>query len=353
MRSTVPVAIHSSQFPQNVRRELVASLQRRQINHKFHYDSIKQSQKWLTLHQAWSPARTQKDCADMYDRSFAGLCAHLEPGSVNVVGLGCGGGQKDARLLELLKKAGNRVAYIPIDVSLPLVLTAREAALTLIPESPCYPLVCDLGTAADLPHVLDELMLGQSSGLPSSQSPRALAAESSAGKASVPVGRRVFTFFGMLPNFEPDLILPRLVSLFQPGDLLLLSANLAPGNVYASGVQQILPQYDNELTRDWLLTLLLDLGMEKQDGELRFAVEDICARGLEFKRVTADFQFLRPRELQLGDHHFAFRAHEKLRLFFSYRHTPELVRKLLSSYGLTILQQWVAESGEEGVFLVG
>jgi uncharacterized SAM-dependent methyltransferase len=333
MRSTVPVAIHSSQFPQNVRRELVASLQRRQINHKFHYDSIKQSQKWLTLHQAWSPARTQKDCADMYDRSFAGLCAHLEPGSVNVVGLGCGGGQKDARLLELLKKAGNRVAYTPVDVSLPLVLTAREAALTLIPESPCYPLVCDLGNATDLPQVLDELMIGQSSGLPSS--------------------RRVFTFFGMLPNFEPDLILPRLVSLFQPGDLLLLSANLAPGNVYASGVQQILPQYDNELTRDWLLTLLLDLGMEKQDGELRFAVEDICARGLEFKRVTADFQFLRPRELQLGDHHFAFRAHEKLRLFFSYRHTPELVRKLLSSYGLTILQQWVAESGEEGVFLVG
>jgi len=41
------VTIHASQFPQAVRRDLLESLRARQVNHKFHYDSVKQTQKWL------------------------------------------------------------------------------------------------------------------------------------------------------------------------------------------------------------------------------------------------------------------------------------------------------------------
>ena len=41
---------------------------------------------------------------------------------------------------------------------------------------------------------------------------------------------------------------------------------------YAAGVKKILPQYDNALTRDWLLTFLLDLGVERSNGELSFAL---------------------------------------------------------------------------------
>src|SRR6266576_1218628 len=40
------VTIHPSQFPQNVRRDLIESLKSRRINHKFHYDSVHQTQKW-------------------------------------------------------------------------------------------------------------------------------------------------------------------------------------------------------------------------------------------------------------------------------------------------------------------
>src|SRR5882762_2601344 len=109
MKSIANVAIHASQFPENVRRDLLASLRTRRVNHKFHYDSVKQTQKWLALHQACSPSRTDPDCAAIYNRSFAAAAARIEAPCAHVIGLGCGGGQKDARLLKLLCDRGKQV----------------------------------------------------------------------------------------------------------------------------------------------------------------------------------------------------------------------------------------------------
>ena len=162
---------------------------------------------------------------------------------------------------------------------------------------------------------------------------------------------RLITFFGMLPNFDPRVVLPRLAALVRPTDYLLLSANLAPGANYASGLQHILPLYDNALTRDWLMTFLLDLGLEKAAGELRFVIEgDSTDSGL--KRVAAYFHLSRPCEIRLDEERFAFGADESIRLFFSYRHTPTLVHTLLAPHGLQVAGQWITRSEEEGVFLV-
>ena len=325
MSSTVQVSVHHSQFPENVRRDLLESLRTRRINHKFHYDSVKQTQQWLALHQAYSPSRTDPDCAATYDRSFAAAASRLDAPRVHLIGLGCGGGQKDTRLLKLLHDAGKTVFYTPSDVSTAMVLVAHQAATAVIPTQNCFPLVCDLATADDLPAVLDAL--------------------------PAPDAARLVTFFGMIPNFEPQVILPRLAGLLRPADCLLFSANLAPGADYAAGVQRILPLYDNALTRDWLMTFLLDLGIAAGDGELSFVIEDDEA-GSGLKRVAAWFCFGRARKIHVDAHQFEFPAGESIRLFFSYRHTPALVQKLLAGHGLKVLDQWVTQSGEEGVFLV-
>src|SRR5579859_3381831 len=213
MSSLARVLIHPSQFPDAVRRDLVESLRSWQVNHKFHYDSVKQTQKWLALHQAYSPSRTDADCAAIYDASFVGAAERVQAKAVHLVGLGCGGGQKDSRLLRLLQQAGKRASYTPSDVSTAMVLVARDAALAVIPDADCHPLVCDLATADDLAVVLDD---------------------------STKTGEnRLITFFGMIPNFEQQLILPRLATLLRPGDHLLFSANLAPGSDYAAGVKRI------------------------------------------------------------------------------------------------------------------
>jgi L-histidine N-alpha-methyltransferase len=113
MSSLARVVIHSSQFPETVRRELLESLRTRRVNHKFLYDGVKQTQKWLALHEAHSPARTDPGCLEIYDQGFRAAAARIETPRVHLIGLGCGGGQKDVRLLELLRAAGKELAYTP------------------------------------------------------------------------------------------------------------------------------------------------------------------------------------------------------------------------------------------------
>ena len=329
MSSVVQVAIHPSQFPHAVHRDLLASLRSRRLNHKFHYDSAKQTQKWLAVHQAHSPSRTDADCAATYDQAFAAAAAHVAATAVHLIGLGCGGGQKDTRMLRLLSQGRRRVRYTPADVSVAMVLAAREAALTVVSASDCFPLVCDLATATDLPDVLDPP--------PTARRPARL--------------QRLITFFGMIPNFEPADILPKLTSLVRPGDWLLFSANLAPGDNYAAGMRRVLPQYDNPLTRDWLLIFLLDLGVERKDGELRFKLEDGADRN-ELKKIVAAFHFTRRRRIAVEGATFDFGPGDVFQLFFSYRYTPSRVCGTLAGHGLDVLDSWISRSGEEGVFLV-
>jgi uncharacterized SAM-dependent methyltransferase len=317
------VIIHPSQFPQAVRLDLLDSLRSRRVNHKFLYDSHRQTQKWLALHQAFAPSRTDPDCAAIYDASFAAVAAEIDSRTIHVVGLGCGGGQKDTRLLRLLKERSVHPGYTPSDVSTAMVLVAREAALDVIAPEDCHPFVCDLATADDLPGLLGLL-----------------------GDSDAP---RLLTFFGMIPNFEPGLILPRLASLVRPGDHLLFSANLAPGPDYDGGLRRILPLYDNDLTRDWLMAFLVDLGIETADGELRFGIE-AGPGDSGLKRVAAHFHFLRSREIQLEGETFRFSPGDDIRLFFSYRHTADKVRSLLAPHGIEVREQWITKSEEEGVF---
>ena len=194
--------VHESQFPENVRRDLLESLRSHAVNHKFHYDSIKQTQKWLALHQQFSPTRNEADCRIIYEQSFRVAAAKIKiQAGVNVIGLGCGGGQKDTRLLKLLKASGKQIFYTPSDVSAAMVLTARQTALEVLTDTNCFPFVCDLATAGNLAKVIP----------------------------TAPRASRLMTFFGMIPNFEPADILPGLAALVRPADSLLFSANLAPG----------------------------------------------------------------------------------------------------------------------------
>ena len=324
MSSLVQISFHSSAFPEQARRDLLQSLRTREVNHKFLYDSVKQTQKWLTLHEAYSPARTDPDCARIYRQSFEEVAGRIKGSQVHVVGLGCGGGQKETNLLRVLKAAGHRAVYTPLDVSSAMVMVAREKALEVMQSGECFPVVCDLGTATNWSEPLQE----------------------SPGKP----GRRLFTFFGMLPNFEPRLAGRRLGKLAGKGDYVLVSANLAPGRNYDAGIRKVVPLYDNRLTRDWLMGFLLDVGVERKDGEIRFSIESGPENYL--KRITARFHFKKARTIRVGKAKFDFIPGESIRLFFSYRHTLELVRASFAIHGLRVLDEWITRSGEEGVFLL-
>jgi uncharacterized SAM-dependent methyltransferase len=321
MPATLPVTVHASQFPEAVQRGLRDGLRSRRLPPKFLYESRAQARKWLALHEAFSPARTDPEAAAIYDKSFLTAARLVGHGPVRLIGLGCGGGQKEARLLGLLAGQGRTLSYTPCDASLALLLTSVHQAERSAPGTTCHPLLCDLGAADDLAEVFDQL------------EPRH--------------GPRLHTFFGMIPNFEPDDILARLAALLLEEDLLLFSANLAPGPDYAAGVERVFAGYNNRQTCDWLLSFVSGLGIEPGDGGIEFSIEE--AAGL--RRVAADFCFHRKRSLSVDGERFDFGAGESLRLFFSYRYTPERVGHLLQAWRLAVLESWIAPSEEEGVFL--
>lgn len=316
------VMVHPSQFPGVVQRQLVESLRAGHVPPKFLYDSVRQTQKWLEVHQAHSPSRIDGDVTRIYDAVFEDALGQAQGGAVALVGLGCGGGQKDMRCLAKLKPVTTDLHYVPSDVSQAMTLVAREAAVEVLPLGQVHPLVCDLAEAADLGQALAEILPTEA--------------------------KRVFTFFGMIPNLEPTVILPKLGELLRGEDQLLLSANLAPGEDYRSGVGAVLPQYDNTETRDWLLSFLVGLGVPETAGELIFGIEPVD----ELLRIVADFNFTRSQTIAVDGERVVFESGQALRLFFSYRHTPETLAKRLAGHGLRIAFSAIAESGEEGVFRV-
>jgi L-histidine N-alpha-methyltransferase len=314
MEQPLQVLVHPSRFPARTRAAYVESFRSRRMNHQFHYDTEKQAQRWLALHEAFSPARTDSDCLKTYERAFTAVSEIMrEP--VSVVSLGCGGGQKDETLLRALGPKATQ--YVPMDVSLPLVLTSALRCQAL----PSGRAVIDLAATDDLAGFLD---------------------------AVSPKGNRLFAFFGMLPNFEPEEILPKLSAVMKTNDTLLVSANLAPGGDYEEGIRKIMPLYDNPLTRQWLATVLIDAGLEMDWNDIRFHME----RGFRtLLRIEATYHFSKPQTLRLDGEEIHYSAGEPFRLFFSYRHTSALLRGLLGCYGIQVVDEWITSSGEEGIFL--
>jgi uncharacterized SAM-dependent methyltransferase len=319
MSKSLLVTVHASQFPGAVQRGLLEGLRSRRIPPKYLYESRQQARKWLALHEAFSPARKDPDTTAIYERSYRAAANLLPRRPGRLIGLGCGGGQKEARLLAVLARQGEEMSYTACDASLPLVITSVQQAEGM--AKVCHPLLCDLATADDLAQVLDEI--------------------------EPPNGARLFTFFGIIPNFEPDFILAKLNALMRADDLLLFSANLAPGPDYAAGVERVFSGYNNRQTREWLLAFVTDLGMERDDGIVEFSVE--AAAG--FRRIAADFRFHRQQTFSLEGERIEFAAGESLRLFFSFRYTPAQVQGLLRGWQMAVLEQWVTPSEEEGVFL--
>lgn len=314
----VDVTIHPSRFPERTRAAYLESFRTRRMNHQFHYESEKQAQQWLALHEAYSPARTDADCLQTYDRAFAETTKSIQAAEIALISIGCGGGQKDFALLKTFSAL--KLLYVPSDVSLPLSLTAHLRVTSSLDVS-SKPLVIDLAAAADFPELLNQFV------------PK--------------TAMRVIAFFGMLPNFEPEQALRPLAAALRTDDALLISANLAPGAAYSAGVKNVLPLYDNELTRRWLATSLLDAGLEIAPADIDLSIESSS----DLLRIEANYRFRKAQHITIDREEFNYAAGEEFRLFFSYRHTPDRLRNLLAQYRIEISQQWITASGQEGIFL--
>ena len=309
--------------------ELLRNLRAREISPRFLYQSKDQIRKWVALHRKFSPWQVDLDCSGTYRKAFAAVANLLKGGNVHLVGLGCGDGTKDADFLRAFLMSHIRPCYTAVDVAPEMTAVALRQASPVAGADRCGAAVCDLLRPKGLRKVL------------------ATAESKWFGRPPSPPFTRVCTLFGMLPVFRPEELMPSLAQAVQPGDLLVLSANLAPGTDYDNGMLHVLPQYDNRPTREWLLAFLDYMRVPASCCELSFSV----ARSESVRKIIATITFKTTAGVRIGRNRLQFNPGDKITVFTSYRHTPATIRNSFKHNRFSILRQWITSSGEEGVFL--
>lgn len=318
------VTIHRSQFPEQLEMELRRGLEEGRIDPKFHYLSHLQMRRWLALSRAYAPIACDQDCRAAYDQCFSHLASQFRRKSVHVVGLGCGAGQKDVRLLIALRRKSGPLRYTACDSSLPMVLTARQVAGDSGSVESMDGLVCDIGSSPDL----EAFFAGQEF----------------AGDF------RLYLCFGVIPNFEPGRLFDSIQRCMKPEDYLLLGANLVPKANIEAELENILTQYDNPLTRDWLLTLFQELGVDLSLVKLSFGIEN-SEKYENLRRIAATVHLEPTIHFRVGDAAVVTSPHRSIQLFFSYRYTESQIHAVLKAGGLEVISSWITASSQEGLFL--
>ncbi len=297
------------------------SLARREVNPRLHYETDGQARRWLKVHRRYSPAANSARGFRPYRQAFRQVARAWEASAAQVVSLGCGGGKKDQGLLRFLAVRGVSADYVPVDVSPALVRAAAVACRHFARRGECRPIVADLAAWRKLAPLLE--------------------------KVRCPTAPRLVLFFGMLPNLDPQFAQRALRGLLRRGDVLLLSANLLPERD-PRAARRILAQYDNPETRDWLMTLVRDLGLPTEARCLRFALRP-CPGWPGARRIEAVYRFPRAVEFHAAGRRWRFRKGERWLLFFSNRPTLRQLEGFLAGIGLRDVRCWTEARGEEAV----
>ncbi|MBM3665071.1 MAG: hypothetical protein FJW92_04695, partial [Actinobacteria bacterium] len=210
--------IDASVSPAALRAGMLADLGARHIDNRFHYVGERSAAMWQALADSHSPALAEDGLA-AYERAARAALALLPDGPVHVIGMACGDGAKERRLLGALASAGRTdITATAMDVSVPLV-SAAAAAMGAVPGVGTTDAVAvDITAVRDLSPLV-------ASGTP---------------------GTRLVTVFGIISTLGPDVLVPA-TSLLRPGDVLMASANLLPDRPGAR--EAIMAQYDNPPTR--------------------------------------------------------------------------------------------------------
>ena len=255
---------------------------------------------WKKVHLSCSPFLHRAELQRLHCLPSTRIRKHFGRQSYSLLALGCADGTKESLLLKKLPKPTSLLA---LDTNLSL---ARRAALRL-------PAFHKSARRGDLTSSLSlQFLFSQLSPHPT-----------------------LITLFGVLPNLNPLPLLRSIRRLMKKDDLLLFSANLAPGQSSHTGALRILPQYDNRPTRNWLEAAILRYRPKLPKGHLEFGVfPDPKQKTLA--RIEA--RWISPRKIHT--------------VFSSRRPTSSQVEAWIRSAHMRKLERYLDSLGEEGLWLV-
>ncbi len=308
------VRIDDSVTPAAHRAGLVRALEQRRVDNRFHYVGDLAAARWRHLASSHSPAHDDADGLRAYDEATRAVLAALPDGPVHVVGVACGDGVKERRLLGALAAIGRgNLSATPVDVSVPLVTAAAEAMASVPGVDATDAVAVDITMVHDLSPLL----------------------------ASRRPGHRVVTLFGVISTLGPGALEPA-ASLMGPGDLLLVSANLLPDRPGAR--EAIMAQYDNPPTREWLATVLREIGVDDA-GPIAFRWDEAPGG----PAIVGEVVPARMCMAEVAGVTVGLPPGEPIRVLESFRHTPDGLQAVLAAMEMEVLDVAVSPSGEEGV----
>ena len=322
---TLTIDSHSSVGEGALEREAIDSLRANRIDPKLLYVTPRQAELWRQVSLKHSPIHGNPDFARIYRDAFAQVVGQLPGTKVLLVGLGCGTGRKELDLYSHLEAFGREAVFSAIDVSRDLVV---ESVQKLVDAGAGHgrSLVCDLAETEFLADWLNRAAVQEN--LP-----------------------RLITFFGLVPNLAPSLITRLFRAILRPGDVILVSAHLAPvddGIDLAEAMQSVLPQYDNPETLAWLSPALENWNLRDLLDAPEMKIGEI--EGVPAFVATARWKSSAPFER--WGHHFSPKVDEPLRLFHSLRYTPQLFENLLSNDGLNLELLAITSCRQEAIWAI-
>jgi L-histidine Nalpha-methyltransferase len=300
------IPVHALLTENAIAEEFVSSLRSRRLAEKFFYWFPLSVRAWLAL------------CSDGAYRNFvrsrsliarsANELGRLVPsGSLEVVSLGSGQGDKDLLLLETFVAQGTHVRYTPVDASQALVEMACGRAL----EAGIW----SQAIKADITKGDHLAALAPDEDTPP---------------------RLVLLLGNTLGAFDPEAAARTLRALLRPEDRLIVD-----GEIYAG--DQTVAGYDNPLNRRFAWAPLESVGIGELDGEIVFEDETDGRPGLH--PLRKHFRAGRDVTARVGGETLAIRAGERVEMNHSYKYAAEAFLRILDEAGLDV--RWRGTSEDE------
>ena len=247
--------------------------------------------------------RTWKELA----ANSSDLSQHFK-GRAPVISFGAGDGARDRLLMDALKKSGCECTYFPVDASQAMLEMACAGAEDDDIET--------VGIKADI------------------SSPVHLVYAADAAEPP-----RLFILSGnTMGSFDPLAEIRYVAQCMKPGDRLIVD-----GEIHHA--QQSIARRDNPAARRFLSTLLANVGIAEDDGEIRLNLKrDDRHDGLHM--VTRSFGAARDLSATVAGQEIPLQRGERIGMNFQYTYAPEAFRWLVSEHGgLRILSEHQSADG--------
>ena len=312
------VTFHPSQHPERLADELARALKLRKLPAKFHFLTPQQARRWLAVHAAHAPSGGALAATTAaYREVFQDLARQLRNLRVQIVSLGCGGGQKDALLAGALHREGCALRYLAVDAGQAFVLMAADAVTNAAPPCVARRLVADLDKFDGLRGFIEQ--------------------------DSKPDEVQLYCAFGVTPNTDANRLIEWLARESVSDDHLLINANLYDPDDPEHDLPATLTQYDNAETRRWLATFFADLDWPVLPDHLVFCLHEQESPA----RISANLILQETHSITINSETFEVPGGACLEVFLSNRFRPTDLTAMLarSGFGCCRVQE-TAKSAE-------